>query len=102
MQLIIDPTALNEIAEAAKWYSNKSSTAVENFQAEITETFIYLQHTIAEHRKIYADIRVFFLKIFPYNIYYIKKEAESKIFIFAIMHNKRDTKFIKSRLKNIQ
>lgn len=99
MQLVIDPLALNEIAEAAKWYSNKSSTAVENFQAEITETFIYLQHTIAEHRKVHADIRVFFLKIFPYNIYYTKREAENKIFILAIMHNKRSNNYIQSRLR---
>jgi hypothetical protein len=69
MQLVIDLMALDEIAEAAKWYSDKSPTAVENFQREISEAFIYLQSTIAEHRKIFADIRVFFLKIFPYNIY---------------------------------
>jgi hypothetical protein len=99
MQLVIDPMALNEIAEAAKWYSDKSSTAVENFQREISETFIYLQSTIAEHRKVFADIRVFFLKIFPYNIYGIKKETENKIFILAIMHNKRSSEFIKLRLK---
>ena len=102
MELLIEPLALKEIAEAAKWYSDKSSTAVENFQAEITETFLYLQHTIAEHRKVYADIRVFFLKIFPYNIYQVKREAENKIFILAIMHNNRGNEFIKSRLKNIQ
>jgi len=47
---------------------------------------------------VYADIIVFFLKIFPYNIYYIKKEAENKIFILAIMHKKRSSEFIKSRL----
>ena len=99
MQLVIDPMALNEIAEAAKWYSDKSSTSVVNFQREISEAFIYLQSTIAEHRKVFADIRVFFLKIFPYNIYYIKKETENKIFILAIMHNKRGSEFIKSRLK---
>lgn len=99
MEIVIDPLALDEIAEAAKWYSDKSSTAVENFQSEISETFIYLQSTIAEHRKVVADIRVFFLKIFPYNIYYIKNEKENKIFILAIMHNKRDSEFIKSRLK---
>ena len=99
MQLVIDPMALNEIAEAAKWYSSKSSTAFENFQKEINQAFSYLQSTIAEHRNVYADIRVFFLKIFPYNIYYRKKEAESKIFILAVMHNKRSNEFIKSRLK---
>lgn len=101
MELVIDPVALNEIGDAVKWYSDKSPTAVENFQNEISQAFIYLQSTIAEHRKVFADIRVFFLKIFPYNIYYVKKEAEDKIFILAIMHNKRDSKFIKSRLKNI-
>lgn len=99
MQLVIDPMAFDEIAEATKWYSDKSPIAVENFQREISETFIYLQSTIAEHRKVFADIRVFFLKIFSYNIYYIKKDAENKIFILAIMHNKRDSEFIKSRLK---
>lgn len=73
MQLIIDPLALDEIAEAAKWYSNKSTTAVENFQREITETFIYLQTTIAEHRKVYAEIRVFFFEDFSLQ-YLLHKE----------------------------
>ncbi len=99
MELFIDPLALEEITEAVKWYSDKSSTAVENFQREINQTFIYLQTTIAEHRKVYSEVRVFFLKIFPYNIYYIKNDIENKIFILAIMHNKRDPEFIKSRLK---
>jgi len=99
MELVIDPLALKEIAEIANWYSDKSSTAVDNFQGEITETFTYLQHTIAEHRIVYAGIRVFFLKIFPYNVYYLKRETENKIFILAIMHNKRSNNYIESRLK---
>ena len=98
MEVVVDPLALDELAEAAKWYSVQSFIAVENFQREITEAFQYLQSTIVEHRKVYGDIQVLFLKIFPYNIYYLKSEAKNKILILAIMHNKRDTEFIKSRL----
>ncbi len=99
MQIVIDPRALDELAEAAKWYSAKSEIAVENFRREITEAFKYLQSTIIEHRKVFKDTRVLFLKIFPYNIFYIKNEQEKKIFIVSILHNKRDSEFIKSRLK---
>lgn len=99
LKIVIEQNAIDEITEAAKWYSKKSLIASENFEKEITEAFNYLQFTITEHRKVLSDIRIFSLKIFPYNIYYLKKETDKKIFIIAILHNKRDSDFIKTRLK---
>ncbi len=34
---------------------NKSITAAENFEKEITEAFNYLQTSITEHKKIVSD-----------------------------------------------
>lgn len=98
-EIVIEQKAIDEIVEDAKWYSEKSSIATENFEKEINEAFKYLQFTITEHRKVLADIRILPLKIFPYNIYYLKKETEKKVYIMAILHNKRNTDFIKKRLE---
>ena len=65
MQLVIDPLALDELSEAAKWYSDKSPLAAENFQREITEAFKYLQTFFAGHRKVFADIQLASLRVFP-------------------------------------
>jgi hypothetical protein len=99
LKIVIEQKAIAEITEASKWYSEKSLVASENFEKEINEAFNYLQSTIAEHRKVLSEIRVLSLKIFPYNIYYLKKEIEKKISIIAFLHNKRDSNFIKTRLK---
>lgn len=97
-KIVVEQNAINEIAEACMWYSAKSLIASKNFENEIEEAFNYLKFTIVEHRKILGDIRILPLKVFPYNIYYLKKEKENKIFILAILHNKRNTDFIKTRL----
>lgn len=100
LKIVIEQKAIDEITEAAKWYAEKSFIASENFEKEINEAFKYLQVTITEHRKVFADIRVLSLKVFPYNIYYIKEETDKKVFIIAILHNKRNSDFIKTRLKD--
>ncbi|HEY9340352.1 MAG TPA: type II toxin-antitoxin system RelE/ParE family toxin [Hanamia sp.] len=99
LKIVVEQKAINEIASAMKWYSEKSLIASENFEREINEAFNYLQSTIAEHRKIFSDIRVLSLKVFPYNIYYLKKDTNNKISIIAFLHNKRSSDFIKTRLK---
>lgn len=78
LKIVVEQKAINEIASAMKWYSEKSLIASENFEREINEAFNYLQSTIAEHRKIFSDIRVLSLKVFPYNIYYLKKDTNNK------------------------
>ena len=78
LKIVVEQKAINEIAGAMKWYSEKSLIASENFEREINEAFNYLQSTIAEHRKIFSDIRVLSLKVFPYNIYYLKKDTNNK------------------------
>lgn len=98
-KIVVDQRAIDDITEAAKWYSEKSLVASENFEKEITEALNYLESTITEHRKVLADIRMYSLKIFPYNIYYLKKASDKKIFVIAILHNKRNSDFIKTRIK---
>ncbi|HJY23138.1 MAG TPA: hypothetical protein VJ279_09655 [Hanamia sp.] len=83
LKIVVEQKAINEIASAMKWYSEKSLIASENFEREINEAFNYLQSTIAEHRKIFSDIRVLSLKVFPYNIYYLKKIQTTK---FLLLH----------------
>ncbi len=46
MQIVIDPMALDELAEAAKWYSDKSIIAAENFPLQY---LLYQKQTRAEN-----------------------------------------------------
>lgn len=98
-KIIIEQKAEEDIKKAAKWYFDQSETAAVNFKTEIFNTLSYLQTAITEHRRIVAEIRMFSLKVFPYNIYYIKSVEQNKIFIVAVLHHKRDSAFINKRLK---
>jgi|SRR5690606_844081 len=98
LKIVIEEKALHEITAITKWYSEKSLVASENFEKEIKEAIEFLRNTIVEHRKVLNDTRILPLKIFPYNIYYSKKVLDNKLFIIAVLHNKRDNLFIKSRL----
>ena len=98
-KIIIEQKAGEDIKKAGKWYFDQSETASENFKTEIFNTFSYLQTAITEHRKFIAEIRILSLKVFPYNIYFIKSQQQNKIFIVAVLHHKRDSTFINKRLK---
>lgn len=97
-KIIIEQKAEEDIKKAAKWYFDQSETASENFKKEVYNTFSDLQTSIIQHRKFAEEIRMFSLKVFPYNIYYIKSEEQNKIFIVAVLHHKRDFTFINKRL----
>ncbi len=97
-KIIIEQKAGEDIKKAANWYFNQSETAAENFKKELFNTIIYLQTSITQHRSFVSEIRILSLKVFPYNIYYIKSEEQNKIFVVAILHHKRDSKFINKRL----
>lgn len=96
--IVIEQRAMKDISEIVNWYLSKSLVSVENFEKEITQVLEKLKTSITEHRKIIQNIRLLPLKVFPYNIYYIKRESQNKIFIVAVLHNKRDTPFIIKRL----
>lgn len=98
MKIVVEEKALHEIKEASAWYLEKSVVAAENFQKEITLTIDSLHSGLIEHRKIFSDISLIQLKIFPYNIYFTRNEVESIIRIIAVLHNKRDSRFIAYRL----
>ena len=97
-KIIIEQKAGEDVKKAAKWYFDQSETAAENFKKEVFNTLRYLQTSITGHRRYVAEIRILSLRVFPYNIYYIKSEEQTKIFIVAVLHNKRDSTFINKRL----
>jgi plasmid stabilization system protein ParE len=97
-KIILEERAEHEIREIYAWYFNKSVLAAGNLQKEITQTIESLKSGMVEHRKLMAQIRRIQLKIFPYNIYYIKQDSDQIIQIIAVLHNKRDTDFVITRL----
>ncbi len=97
-KIITEQKAEDDIKKAAKWCFDQSEIAAENFKTELYNTLSYLQTSITHHRVYIADIRILSLKVFPYNIYYIKSKEQNKIFIVALLHHKRDSTFINKRL----
>lgn len=74
MQLVIDPLALDELSEAAKWYFDKSPLAAENFQREITEAFKYLQTFFCRAQESICRYSAGFIKSVSITIFIILKK----------------------------
>ncbi len=93
----IAPEAEVEIANAKNWYEEQQTGLGESFTVTVREHINALKKESPEHKIAFDDLRRVLVKRFPYVIYY-KRYAETKtIKVFAVLHDKRDTGFLKKK-----
>lgn len=89
-KLVIKTLAEQDIAEAVEWYYKQSPHLIPELIAEIDNALELLRYNPQHFQKRYKEVRVIFIKTFPFSLYYT---IENKtIFVHAFMHNKRDPK----------
>lgn len=94
----ITESAKTDINDIKKWYKDQSLIAAKNFLFELTEAVDSLQKDNKEHKQVFGKHRLL-LKKFPYAIYYNRLPDNNTTEIIAVLHNKRDSSFIKKRLR---
>lgn len=94
----ITPEAEREIAEAKEWYEEQQVGLGESFVQTIKEHINSLEGDNPEHKISFDEVRRVLVKRFPYVIYYKRYEATKLVRVFAVLHDKRDTGFLKHRI----
>ena len=82
--LITSPEAEIDIEQAVDWYVNISITVAQQFVAELKAVKTYIVKNPKKIQFRYNNIRVAFLKHFPYGIHYLL--SEQTIIIVAVFN----------------
>jgi plasmid stabilization system protein ParE len=97
IDIIIQPDAVNDILEAAKWYDNNLKGLGESFLGSVDSAIYSVQQNPEAYPKVYKELRRILLKKFPFGIFYLIEE--NNIVIVAVFHASRNPKQWKGRTK---
>lgn len=86
-----------EILTTVNWYEEQQAGLGESFAGTVGEHINLLKKESPEHKIAYDDLRRVLVKRFPYVIYYKRYEEPKTVKVFAVLHDKRDTGFIKQK-----
>ena len=83
----ISKEAQLDIAEAMDYYKKIDSSLSEKLWAEISKTIGKISANPLKFQIRYRNIRMAFIKTFPYGIHFIFEE--NRVFILSFLHTKR-------------
>lgn len=79
--------AKKDVSETYAWYENIRSGLGNRFRADLRQTTSFLRSEPDGIQIRYADVRIIFLKNFPYGIHYRIRKIIVKV--MAVLHVKR-------------
>lgn len=88
--LIVKPDAEDDLISSLDWYFNINQKLAQDFFEKINESFEKIKKNPQHYQKRYKEIRIVFVRKFPYGIYYITEG--NTIYILAILHTKQNPK----------
>lgn len=94
--LIIKPKAEEDLAEAIEWYLNQNENLAGKLLDKIDESLEKIHENPEHYQKRYKEIRIIFIKKFPYGIYYTVET--NLIFVHAILHTKQNPEIAENRI----
>jgi plasmid stabilization system protein ParE len=95
---IISVYAKKDLSDASKWYEQQQKGLGKRFLNEMKEAFDVISKNPVGFQIRYDDYRIYFTKIFPYNIHYKYVENNNEIHIKAIFHTSRDSQIWEQRM----
>ena len=90
--------ALQDILSIISWYEHHREGLGDEFFISLEKSKHQLEQNPLQFIKKYKQIRKAIMSRFPYFIYY-KIEKSSRVIVFAILHMKRSSKYVKGRAK---
>lgn len=85
--LSITEAAEEDIKQAFLWYEEQKASLGERFEVKILKAMAYIQKKPLSKQIRYGNIRIYFLKKFPYGIHY--KVSANQILVVAVFHTAR-------------
>lgn len=95
--LELSDDAKTDYENAVAWYEDQKTGLGFDFSVRLAEIFEAIEDFPERQRFLYENRRFAFVKQFPYKVYFIVDEANSRIIVFAILHNKRDPQIWRKR-----
>lgn|SRR5690554_3872128 len=86
-----------DLREAAIWYNRASDGLGVVFLKEIKKEVNQILKNPLAYEIRYADIRIAYVKKFPYGIHFEYLELENQVNILAVLHTSRNPKIWKER-----
>lgn len=97
LDVIVQPKAVDDILEAAKWYDNNLKGLGESFINSIDSAIHSIQQNPEAYPKVYKELRRILIKKFPFGIFYLIEN--SQIIVIAVLHASRNSKTWQMRTK---
>ena len=89
-KVVIKTLAEKDISEAAEYYFKKTPHLVSEYLEVVNNAIELIQQNPQHFQKRYKEVRVIFLKSFPFGLYYTIEDTT--IFVHAVLHTRRDPK----------
>lgn len=89
-EVLISDEALFDISEAVYWYTLKQHQLENKFLSEVKIGIEYLSKEPYSLQKRYMDVRIFFIKKFPFGIHFIILDNSVKV--IAVFNTHQDPK----------
>lgn len=97
LDVIVQPKAVDDILEAAKWYDNNLKGLGKSFIDSIDSAIDSIQQNPEAHPKVHKELRRILIKKFPFCIFYLYEN--SQIIVIAVLHASRNPKTWRMRTK---
>lgn len=96
-KLLVSDEAILDIADAMFWYNVSQGGLGDKFQKDLKTQLDLLRTNPESFQLRYKNVRVLFLKKYPFGIHYFIEENIIKV--IAVFHTKRNPKRWTERLK---
>lgn len=97
IEKLVSPQVKYDLKEAALWYNQAKSGLGQQFLGEVRQEVAQIIKNPLGHEVKYANIRIAFMKRFPYSIHFEYLETEEKLSILAVFHTSRNPRIWKER-----
>ncbi|HAA16346.1 MAG TPA: hypothetical protein DCE41_33445 [Cytophagales bacterium] len=87
--ITISAAAERDIRTAYCWYDAKKEELGQNFKAQLTNAIDRLEQSPLHFQIRYANIRICFLKRFPFGIHY--QVSDQAVLILGVYHTHQDS-----------
>ncbi len=95
-KVLFHPDALEEMTASAGWYENKQPDLGKRFLAAVQDAVLRAQINPVLYSEVMPGIRRSITRSFPFGVVY--SSSDNVIFIFAVMHLRRDPDYWKNRV----
>jgi hypothetical protein len=99
-KVVVTNLAKDDIKKARDYYKNISTNLGKQFLERIKESRLFISENPNANDVIYQDVRMHYLKQFPYHLHYFLDEERDRIAIIAVEFAKRENLDFSDRSKD--